>query len=81
MKQDDEIAAAKAKLLKVAGDFDPLNLVRAHPLAAVAVAAATGAAMGSDPECVANTTKLMRLVLEMIQPILRERPGGATGPG
>jgi hypothetical protein len=81
MKKPDEVAEAKAKLLKLAGDFDPLEAVRQHPLAAVAIAAASGAAVGSDPKCVANVTQLVRIAIEMIKANLDRRAAEETSSG
>jgi hypothetical protein len=66
-EQIDELEAAKAKLISLAGSFDPLEIVREHPLTSVAVAVAAGAAVGSDPKYVANLSRIVRFIVEIFQ--------------
>jgi hypothetical protein len=67
MTDVDGVAAAKANLIKVAGQFDPMAPVRRHPyLTAMAVVA--GVAMLSvSAERLTGAASLVRWVASMVQ--------------
>jgi hypothetical protein len=67
MANDDGVAAAKARLIQVAGQIDPLEPLRKHPLLTVAVAGAGGAAMGASAEHLAGAAVLARSVTAMLR--------------
>jgi hypothetical protein len=57
---DEALAAAKANLVQVAREFDPLAILRRHPYLTVTVAGATGAFAGANTDKIAEWTRLGR---------------------
>jgi hypothetical protein len=82
MKDNDELAAAKARLIALAAAFDPLQPVRAHPLASVAIAGASGVIVGGNPEWISQAAKLATVVAGLVekleQKIEEHRPAPPT---
>jgi len=55
---DPKLAAAKAQLIKVASEIDPLAPLRKHPYITIAVALTTGAVLGSTADAVIGAAVL-----------------------
>jgi hypothetical protein len=60
MKNDDGVAAAKARLIEVAGRIDPLAPVRRHPYLTAVIAGAAIALLSLSTEKLKHSTSLMK---------------------
>ena len=67
--QDTPLAQAKATLIRVAADIDPLAPLRAHPWATIAGAAAVGAIVGASTTRLDRVIQFARAVAAIVRPL------------
>jgi hypothetical protein len=68
---DEALAAAKAQLLEVARQFDPLSPLRRHPFLTITLAGASGVMAGANAEKLGELTKLSRYLAVTVRSVGR----------
>jgi hypothetical protein len=72
---ESQLAAAKAQLIKLAAEIDPLAPMRKHPYITIAVAATAGVVLGSTADTLVGAAVLGRTANTVLHSITKVMDG------